>query len=135
MNTFALKHHKLTEDEIIVVVPGSLLYDEKTFELLNELQKCSFAVIPLSDDDIKEHTLQVFDGNGYGIMKLNNNAYLSKCIFDNNDDTKTFGIIISQDTQRREDIRRCCLGKFDGSVKFKIFVEEKWGRTWIGDII
>ena len=124
MNTFALKHHNLTEDEIIVVVPGSLLYDEKTFEILNALQKCSFAVIPFSDDDIKEHPLQVFDGNGYGIMTLNNN-----------DDTKTFGIIISQDTQRREDIRRCCLGKFDESVKFKIFVEEKWGRTWIGDII
>ena len=124
MNTFALKHHNLTKDEIIVLVPGSLLYDEKTFELLNALQKCSFAVIPLSDDDIKEHTLQVFDGNGYDIMMLN----------DNDDDNKTFGIIISQDTQRREDIRRCCLGKFDESVKFKIFVEEKWGRTWIGDI-
>ena len=124
MNTFAFKHHNLTEDEIIVVVPGSLLFDEKTFEILNALQKCSFAVIPLSDDDINEHPLQVFDGNGYGIMTLNND----------NDDTKTFGIIISQDTQRREDIRRCCLGKFDASVKFKLFVEEKWGRTWIGDI-
>ena len=125
MNTFALKHHNLTKDEIIVVVPGSLLYDEKTFELLNALQKCSFAVIPLSDNDIQDHILKVFDGNGYGIMTLNGD----------NDDNKTFGIIINQDTQRREDIRRCCLGKFDESVKFKIFVEEKWGRTWVGDII
>lgn len=123
MNTFALKHHNLTKDEIIVIVPGSLLFNEKTFELLNALQKCSFAVIPFSDNDIIDHALQVFHGNGYGIMKLNDN-----------NDSKTFGIIINQDTQRREDIRLCCLGKFDESVKFKIFVEEKWGRTWIGDI-
>lgn len=124
MNTFALKHHNLTEDEIIVVVPGSLLYDEKTIELLNELHKCSFAVIPFSNNDTENHPLKSFVGYGYGIMKL-----------DDNKDSKTFGIIISQDTQRREDIRRCCLGKFDASVKFKLFVEEKWGRTWIGDII
>ena len=123
MNTFALKHHNLTKDEIIVVVPGSLLYDEKTFELLNELQKCSFTVITFSDNDIIDHALQVFNGNGYEIMKLNNN-----------NDTKTFGIIINQDTQRREDIRLCCLGKFDKSVNFKIFIEEIWRRTWIGDI-
>ena len=122
-HTFKLKHHHLTEDEIIVVVPHSLLFDEKTYELLNELQKCSFTVIPFSNNDIANHPLQVFCGYGYKIIYL-----------PDNNDSKTFGIIISQDTQRREDIRNCCLGKFDKSVNFKIFIEEIWGRTWIGDI-
>lgn len=117
MNTYDLKHHQLSKNEIMVVVPDDLKWDKRTIKILDKLNECGFIVIPSL----------YMEGMNFTI------TFKRGCINVYRPTGNIFTLIIDQETddKMRDKIKCIVDGKFDDNVRFDLYIEEKWGRTFI----
>lgn len=121
MNTFDLNHHSLCKDEMIMVVPDSLQWNKTIIKIMEKLNKCGISVIPTLYRNGMDFAITYKHGCG--------NVYIPH----DTADSKVITIIINQfmDTKMRDKIKAICDGKFDKTVRFDLFIEEQYGRTFI----
>lgn len=126
MNTTKFKHHNLTKNEVMLVVPNSLQWNKTTFDIIDDMTEHGLTVIPVLNFDPEHPSIESEEKWGVSMVV--------------NPDTETekrFSIIINEETDdlMRDMIRYLISGKFDEIVKFDLLIEEKWGRTFINEII
>lgn len=121
MRTNKFKHHNLSCDEMIMVVPDSLRGDERILEIMKELCYEKIMVyLTLNHDLFSDIRLE---------FHAPNLAFVNK----DTDQLKVFSIIISQNMPqyKRDYIKDVLSGYFDENVKFDLYIEENYNQTFI----
>lgn len=126
MNTTKFKHHNLTKNEVMLVVPNSLQWNKTTFDIIDDMTEHGLTVIPVLNFDPEHPSIECEE-----------KWSVSMVVNPDTETEKRFSIIINEETDdlMRDMIRYLISGKFDEIVKFDLLIEEKWGRTFINEII